>query len=112
MDVGYHMPSRARILAPGCPSATGAGQDASGRRAGRARIRCACSGLMDTRSRADSPAPPAHRDDSAQYCVDDMLDIALVQLGTLRRDALHQLGLDHRLAAPWNNHDRPEAANG
>src|SRR5215469_374727 len=34
-------------------------------------------------------------DDLAQYRVDDVLDVALIEMRILRGDALHQLGLDH-----------------
>src|SRR6185312_699673 len=38
-------------------------------------------------------------DDLAQDGVDDLLDVALIEMGVLRRDTLHKFGLDH--CEPW-----------
>src|SRR5579883_472399 len=47
------------------------------------------------------PVAARHRgDDLAQDGVDDVLDIALIEVRILRRDTLHQLGFDHRCRPP------------
>src|SRR4051794_13143900 len=45
-------------------------------------------------------------DDFVEDRVDDVLDVALVEVRVLRRDALYQFGLDHRSAAPLGAGDR------
>src|SRR5262249_16095619 len=41
------------------------------------------------------------RDDLTENGVDDVFHVALVEMRVLRRDALHELGLDHRCCRPW-----------
>src|SRR5215467_10570502 len=41
------------------------------------------------------------RDDLTENGVDDIFHVALVEMRVLRRDALHELGLDHRCCRPW-----------
>src|SRR5204863_3617645 len=44
----------------------------------------------------DAVAARERRGDLAEHRVDDVLDVALVEMRVLRGDALHQLRLDHR----------------
>src|SRR5882757_9165979 len=51
-----------------------------------------------------------HRgDDLAENGVDDVLDVALVKMRVLRRDALHELGFDHRCCHPCLANPRPHS---
>src|SRR5262249_38653749 len=54
----------------------------------------------------DPVAARHRRDDLAENGVDDVFHVALVEMRVLRRDALHELGLDHRCCRP-----RPDGAN-
>src|SRR5262249_15841717 len=53
----------------------------------------------------DPVAARHRRDNLAENGVDDVFHVALVEMRVLRRDALHELGLDHR-CRPW-----PDGAN-
>src|SRR5882757_2369225 len=51
-----------------------------------------------------------HRsDDLAEDGIDDILDVALVKMRVLRRDALHELGFDHRCCRPCLANPRPHS---
>src|SRR5919201_4402009 len=54
----------------------------------------------------DAVATRHRRDNLAENRVDDVLHVALIEMRVLRRDALHELGLDHRCCHPW-----PDGAN-
>jgi hypothetical protein len=41
------------------------------------------------------------RDDLTEDSVDDILDVALLKMRVLRRDARHEFGFDHRCCRPW-----------
>src|SRR5262249_16644306 len=48
------------------------------------------------------PVATRHRSDNlAENGVDDVLHVTLIKMRVLRRDALHELGLDHRCCRPW-----------
>src|SRR6266478_3097933 len=49
----------------------------------------------------DPVAARHRRDDLAENGVHDVLHVALVEMRVLRRDALHELGFDHRCCRPW-----------
>src|SRR5262245_63217110 len=52
------------------------------------------------------------RDDLAENGVDDVFHVALVEMGVLRRDALHELRLDHRCCRPWpDGTNRPASSS-
>src|SRR6266581_2119696 len=48
----------------------------------------------------DAIAAGERGDDLAQDGIDDVLDVALIEMRVLRRDTLDELGFDHRIAAP------------
>src|SRR5262249_28270376 len=48
----------------------------------------------------DAVAARHRSDDLAEDGVDDVLHVALIEVRVLRRDALHELGFDHRSAIP------------
>src|SRR5262245_17740720 len=51
----------------------------------------------------DAIAARHRRDDLAENRVDDVLHVTLVEVGILRRDALHELGFDHRCPWAWRS---------
>src|SRR5438552_3934954 len=64
------------------------------------------------------PIAARHRaDDLAENGIDDVLDITLIKMRVLRRNALHKLRLDHcrlppRLHGPPSPPSRPKGAKG
>src|SRR5712691_10791351 len=48
----------------------------------------------------DAVAAGHGRDDLAEDGVDDVLHVSLIEMRVLRRDALHELGFDHRCCRP------------
>src|SRR5215470_1864390 len=59
----------------------------------------------------DSVATRHRRDNLAENGVDDVLHVALIKMRVLRRDALHELGLDHRCCHPWGLSERIAGSN-
>src|SRR5215468_7304891 len=66
-----------------------------------ARVAAGAGGAILDRERAEAaqldPIAARHGGgDLAEDGVDDVFDVALVEMRVLRRDALHELGFDHR----------------
>src|SRR6188508_2727814 len=55
----------------------------------------------------DAVAARHRRDDLAENGIDDVFDVALVEMRVLRRYALHELGFDHRCCRPWLGREPP-----
>src|SRR5262245_18190983 len=68
----------------------------AGARIASAPGRTILDGESSEAAQLDAVAPRHRGDDLAENGVDDVLDVALVEMRVLRGDALHELGFDHR----------------